>query len=397
MISKLFDLFVLLKYEALMSYVLAVTSTLLIIAIISWVCYIIFKLYFNYFSKIVFKHVKPLWHDLCIKHDVITKFLGLVSAAIVTYMLLPMIQIKAFPITYTIVMVLQRILNVYIIIAIVRTISSLFNIIEDGYENISKTAKRNPITSYIQVAKIILWAIAIICIIAVIIDKSPVTLFAGLGALTAVIMLIFKDAILGLVASIQLSVHEMVSIGDSVDIPSYNASGKVIYISLSTVKIRNYDNSITMLPTYVLMSSSIINWCGVSKMNSRRVKRSLSIVPSTVKFCDQTLLETLKSIKLIENIIPSISDDFSIPKVTNIAIFRAYIKAFLDQHEGVKKDSSCLVRELQSTANGIPIELYFYTSITDMALYENMQANIFDHLFAILPVFDLKMSQNTII
>ncbi|AIL65830.1 Miniconductance mechanosensitive channel [Rickettsiales bacterium Ac37b] len=390
MINRLFDLFVSLKCGTFISYILAVTSALLIIAAISWIWYVIFRLYLNYFSNIIFKRVKPLWHDLCVKHEIIYKILVLVPA-IVTYLLIPMIQVKGFPITYTIVTVLQRILSIYMIFVVVRVISALFSIIEDGYSHIAKTAIQHPITSYVQIMKIILWAIAIICIVAVIIDKSPATLFAGLGALTAVIMLVFKDSILGLVASVQLSAHNMVSIGDCVDIPSYNASGEVIHISLSTVKIRNDDNSITMLPTYVLLSSSIINWCGVDQMNSRRVKRSLTISPDTVKFCDQSLIDRLSNIKLIEGIIPK-SSESSTPQITNITIFRAYIRAFLAQHEGIKKDNACLVKELQPTAHGIPIELYFYTHITDMVLYEDMQADIFDHLFAILPVFDLKMS-----
>ena len=267
-------------------------------------------------------------------------------------------------------------------------------------------SKELPIKSFFQVIKIILVLAALIFIISTLIGKSPVLIFSGLGAMTAIIMLIFKDSILGLVAGIQLSANRMVARGDWIEMPKFGADGEVLEVALTTVKIRNWDKTITTIPTYALISDSFKNWRGMSSSGVRRIKRSVSLDMSTVAFLDEqkpcpacARSPCSRTIWLqqgrrqsrswnAENADPS--NPLNARSLTNLGTFRAYMREYLKSHPKIAQNETLLVRQLQPSENGIPIELYIFTTDNRWAYYEDIQSDIFDHLLSVLPEFGLR-------
>ena len=286
-------------------------------------------------------------------------------------------------------------------------LNSLLNIAERIYRRF-EISRKFPIRGFIQVVKIILSICAGIFVISIVIGKSPLTLFAGLGAMSAVLMFIFKDSILGLVAGIQLSANQMVARGDWIEVPKFGADGEVLDVALTTVKVRNWDKTITTLPTYALISDSFKNWRGMSQSNVRRIKRSLCIDLQTVKFVDDSLLAKFKEISLLKDYITekerevdSWNAERSFNKdnvanarvLTNIGTFRAYVVAYLRNHAQIAQDETVLVRQLQPTEYGLPIEIYVFSKDNRWVEFEAIQSDIFDHFFSVLPEFDLKVFQ----
>lgn len=286
-------------------------------------------------------------------------------------------------------------------------LNSLLNIAERIYRRF-EISRKFPIRGFIQVVKIILSICAGIFVISIVIGKSPLTLFAGLGAMSAVLMFIFKDSILGLVAGIQLSANQMVARGDWIEVPKFGADGEVLDVALTTVKVRNWDKTITTLPTYALISDSFKNWRGMSQSNVRRIKRSLCIDLQTVKFVDDSLLAKFKEISLLKDYITekerevdswnaerSFNEDnvANARVLTNIGTFRAYVVAYLRNHAQIAQDETVLVRQLQPTEYGLPIEIYVFSKDNRWVEFEAIQSDIFDHFFSVLPEFDLKVFQ----
>ena len=286
-------------------------------------------------------------------------------------------------------------------------LNSLLNIAERIYRRF-EISRKFPIRGFIQVVKIILSICAGIFVVSIVIGKSPLTLFAGLGAMSAVLMFIFKDSILGLVAGIQLSANQMVARGDWIEVPKFGADGEVLDVALTTVKVRNWDKTITTLPTYALISDSFKNWRGMSQSNVRRIKRSLCVDLQTVKFVDDALLAKFKEISLLKDYITekerevdSWNAERSFNKdnvanarvLTNIGTFRAYVVAYLRNHAQIAQDETVLVRQLQPTEYGLPIEIYVFSKDNRWVEFEAIQSDIFDHFFSVLPEFDLKVFQ----
>jgi miniconductance mechanosensitive channel len=271
-------------------------------------------------------------------------------------------------------------------------------------------SKRYSIRGYIQLVKILLSILAIILSISIILDKSPLFLLTGLGAISAVLMLIFKDSILGLIASIQVTLYDMVRVGDWVVLPSMGADGDVLEVNINTVKIQNFDKTIVTVPTYSLISSSMQNWRGMKESGGRRIKRSIKIDMDTIKFCDEELLVKLKKIKFLKEHIEKKENDILLynkqfgsdeaysgeRRQTNIGLFRSYVEHYLRSRTDIHLKYTFLVRHLEPTENGLPIQLYIFTNTTNWVEYEGIQADIFDHLLAILHVFQLKPFQNNI-
>jgi len=270
-------------------------------------------------------------------------------------------------------------------------------------------SKRIHIQALIQVVKILIHFFGGIGILAILLGKSPVVFFSGLGALGAVLMLIFKDSILGFVAGIQLMSYDMVRRGDWIEMPSHKADGDVMDVSLTTVKVQNWDKTITTIPTYALVSQSFKNWRGMSESGGRRIKRSIHIDMNSVKFCDTEMLERFKKIQFITAYVDqSVKDvqefnrenkvDESMlingRNLTNIGTFRAYLVAYLRNHPMINQEMTFLVRQLQPTEGGLPIEIYVFSKDQAWANYEAIQADIFDHVLAIVPEFDLRLFQN---
>lgn len=303
---------------------------------------------------------------------------------------------------------LQVLARVFVIILTFLSANSLLNIIERIYDRY-EVSRELPIKSIIQVIKIILVLIATIFIIANLIGRSPVLLFSGLGAMTAIMMLIFKDSILGLVAGVQLSANRMVARGDWIEMPKFGADGDVLEVALTTVKVRNWDMTITTIPTYALISDSFKNWRGMSNSGVRRIKRSINIDMSTVSFLDADMLVKMKQVSLLKDYLTHkeqeieawqtsrSSDELDNPinarALTNLGTFRAYIEQYLKHHPKIDQNQTLLVRQLQPSENGIPIELYIFTNDNRWIAYEGIQSDIFDHLLSILPEFGLRAFQ----
>jgi len=293
-------------------------------------------------------------------------------------------------------------------VAILLAINALFNSINEIYSQ-SKYAKKINIKSYFQILKLIVNILGTIIVIAILSGRSPIYLLSGIGALTAVLMLVFKDTILSFVASIQINSNNLFKIGDWLEIPQLGADGDVIDIALHTVKIQNWDKTISIIPTHKLIDSSFKNWRGMSESGGRRIKRSIYIDQNSIKFCSPEELEHFKTFELlteylndkiseldISNSERNINMDAEVNgrRITNIGTFRAYIQTYLKNHSKIHDKLTFLIRQLSPSEKGLPIQIYVFTNVTDWIEYESIQADIFDHLLAIVPQFGLRVFQN---
>ncbi len=303
---------------------------------------------------------------------------------------------------------LGSVASVYLILIVLMLADALLNAALDIYDQFS-VAKQIPVKGFVQALKIGLFFIAGIWVLSVVTGKSPLVFFSGLGALTAVLMLIFKDAILGFVAGIQLSANKMVRKGDWIEMPQFGADGDVLDVSLTTVKVQNWDKTITTIPTYALISHSFKNWQGMQESGGRRIKRALYLDMTSIRFCDEPLLERFSRMQLLRpylekkqaEIAQSNRDqgvDAESPvngrRLTNVGTFRAYLEAYLRNHPKVHQGMTFLVRQLAPTDRGLPLEIYVFSSDQVWANYEAIQADIFDHLLAALPEFELRIFQS---
>ena len=297
----------------------------------------------------------------------------------------------------------QALIVVSVAMAIVRALSYA----NELYERLP-SSKNRPIKGFVQVAKILVLCGAAIIVISVLIDESPLLLLSGLGAITAVLLLVFKDTILSLVASVQLTTNDMLRVGDWITMPSMNADGDVIDISLHTVKVQNFDKTIVTVPTHRLVSDSYANWRGMAESGGRRIKRSLSIDQNSIRFLSDEEVVALKKFKVLKPYLEAKRDEIAqwnarelegevspvnARRLTNIGTLRAYILAYLQWHPRINENFTLLVRQLAPSPQGLPIELYCFTDTTAWDIYEGIQADIFDHMMAILPEFGLQVFQ----
>ncbi|MCL2726793.1 MAG: mechanosensitive ion channel family protein [Bacteroidales bacterium] len=283
----------------------------------------------------------------------------------------------------------------YIVIAVTVFFSFLEAIYIITQQN--KNLSGHPIRGIVQAVKLVILLVAIILIISVLFDKQPLVVLSALGALTAVLMLVFKDTILGFTAGIMLAANKMVRVGDWIEKPSAGADGDVIDISLTTVKVQNWDKTITTIPAYDLISGSFKNWRGMNETGGRRIKRAMHIDVKTIRFADEEMLERWKKIDLIrpylDEKLKEIAEDKSGRHLTNLGTFRAYCLAYLKSHPKIHQDLTMIVRQLEPKELGIPLELYTFTNDTRWDVYESVQADIFDHLLAIVKEFGLAIYQ----
>ena len=301
--------------------------------------------------------------------------------------------------------IVNRLLLSLVAIVLVAAINALLNVLNDIY-NKSKYSDSINVKSYVQILKLIVNLFAIIIIIAILSGQSPFYLLSGIGALTAVLMLVFKDTILSFVSSIQINSNNLFKIGDWVEAPQFGADGDVIDIALHSIKIQNWDKTISIIPTHKLVDSSFKNWRGMTDSGGRRIKRSINIDLNSIKFCDDILIEKLKSITIISEYLnnklseinnhnESISKDSIINgrALTNIGTYRAYVKAYLKNNKYIHENMTFLVRQLSPAENGLPLQIYVFSNNTNWVEYEEIQSDIFDHLLAALEQFDLKIYQ----
>ncbi|HHW46158.1 MAG TPA: mechanosensitive ion channel family protein [Clostridiales bacterium] len=342
---------------------------------------------------------KAKWDDVFLKKKVFNRLAQIVPALIIHESAVFFPAYQAW---------IQRIAFSYIILIVLLTLNRIIDSIDYIYSQ-HDVSKTRPIKGYLQVLKIFLATVAVIIIISTLIDRSPWLLLSGLGAATAVLILIFQNTILGLVSGIQLATNNMIQIGDWIEMPSHGVDGNVIEITLHTVKVRNWDKTIVTIPPQVLISESFKNWKGMQEAGGRRIKRSIYLDMNSIKFCDGEMLERFKKIQYIKEYIEIKTKDienynreYNIDNasivngrhLTNIGTFRAYVQRYLKNHPRLNKNMSIMVRQLEPCEHGLPIEIYAFTDTTNWTEYETIQSDIFDHILAIVPEFDLKIYQN---
>lgn len=329
------------------------------------------------------QHTHYQWDSLLLKRKVVHHLVHTIPGILV-YALLPLAFIRG----KGLLLWSQKICAVYIVFALLLAINGFILVFLDMY-NMRQVSKDRPIKGFMQVLQVLLFFIGGIVIIAILIEKSPASLFAGLGASAAILMLVFKDTILGFVAGIQLSANDMLRPGDWITVPGSNANGIVMEITLNTVKIQNFDNTISTIPPYTLVNGSFQNWRGMVESGGRRVMKSIYIDLNTIKFCTPDMLDTFrKEIPLLADYKP---DEGVVP--TNSQVFRVYVEKYLTSLPVVNTDLDLIISQLQSTEYGVPIQIYFFSRNKVWKDYERIQSDIFDHFFAMVPKFELKVYQ----
>lgn len=326
------------------------------------------------------------WDSLLLKRKVVQNLVHAIPGIIV-YVLLPMTFVRG----KELLLISQKICAVYIIFVLLLAINGFILVVMDIY-NHKQVNKNHSIKGFVQVVQVLTFFIGGIMIIAVLLGKSPATLFAGLGASAAILILVFKDTILGFVAGIQLSANDMLRPGDWITIPGTNANGFVQEITLNTVKIQNFDNTISTIPPYSLVNGAFQNWRGMEESGGRRVMKSIFLDLTTIKFCTPEMLDTFrKEIPLLADYQP---EQGVTP--TNSQVFRVYVERYLTSLSVVNTDLDLIISQLQSTQYGVPIQIYFFSRNKIWKEYERIQSDIFDHFFAMVPQFGLKVYQFTV-
>ena len=349
------------------------------------------------------KKSKNDWDDIFLGNEVFNSLSTLVPLIFIHYLSVPILS--DFP---SLIPFVHITVKVSLVLIIASVIVKALKALEEVSTRIP-SFKDKPIMSYVQIANLMIYVVAAILVFATILDRDPLALLGALGALTAVLMLIFKDTILGLVASIQISSHDMVRVGDWVSMPQYGTDGDVLEITLNTVKIQNWDKTISTIPTYAFISGSFKNWRGMTDSRGRRIKRSLNIDMTSIKFCTDEDIVDYKKVEMLKDYIESVQSEIATHNktnshdkssllngrnLTNIGLFREYAHQYLRSNENLRSDLTLMVRQLEPTENGLPIEVYCFSSNIDWVDYESIQADIFDHLLSSVSNFDLEIFQN---
>ncbi len=369
------------------------------IIILSLLANFIVKKVFLKILYLVVKGSKSDWDDIILKRKVFHRLANL-APALVIYFAAPI-----FPAAQDWI---QRIAVSGMALIFLLSLNAFSKAVVDIY-NRYEISRERPIKGIVQIIMILAYTLGAGFIIATLMNRSPLVLLSGIGAMTAILLLIFKDSILGFVAGIQLSVNRMVRIGDWIEMPKYGADGDVIDISLNTVKVQNWNKTISTIPTYALITDSFKNWRGMSESGGRRIKRAIYIDMNSIKFCTSEMLDKFEKIRNLTDYIKSKRkeiDEYNLAhnvdtsalvngrNLTNIGTLRAYIAAYLKNHPQINQNMTFLIRHLQPTPTGLPIEIYVFSSDQEWANYEGIQADIFDHILAVVPEFELRVFQN---
>lgn len=383
--------------------ILARGTIFVLIIILSIIAYLLAKHFILKGLTAIISRTTTQWDDVLLRKKVFNRLAHL-APAIVMYIFIsiPLVDYD------WIISLINEVILIYMIVMGILALDAFLNgslAIYETYEISNKI----PIKGFIQVFKIVIYFTSGVFIIAILLDKTPVYLFSSLGALTAVLMFIFKDAILGFVAGIQLTANQMVANGDWIEMPKYGADGDIIEIALTTVKVQNWDKTITTIPTYALITESFKNWRGMSESGGRRIKRSISLDMNTIQFCTEEMLDRFSKIQYISSYIEKQKielktynqaeqvDHSSLVngrRMTNVGTFRAYVEAYLKNHPKINHEMTFLVRQLAPSEHGLPIEIYVFSKDKAWANYESIQADIFDHILAVIPEFDLQVFQD---
>ena len=374
-----------------------------LIIVLSFIAYLLAKHFILKGLTAIISRTSTKWDDIVLRKKVFNRLVYLVPAIVIYISIsIPFAGYDWF------IALISGLVLIYMIAMGILAIDAFLNASLAIYRTY-EISNKIPIKGFVQVFKIIIYFTSAIFIISILLNKTPVYLFSSLGAITAILMFIFKDAILGFVAGIQLSANRMLANGDWIEMPKYGADGDIIEIALTTVKVQNWDKTITTIPTYALITESFKNWRGMSESGGRRIKRSISIDMNTIRFCTEDMLDRFSKIQYISSYIEKMkievhennkleqvdySNLVNGRRMTNIGTFRAYVKSYLFNHPMINKEMTFLIRQLAPTEHGLPIEIYVFSKDQEWATYEDIQANIFDHILAVLPEFDLRVFQD---
>lgn len=361
------------------------STRLTLIALILLISYIITKLFRHLVIPAVHKitsRTKATWDDYLFNERMMTSFCRMIPP-IMFYLLLPFV----FNNIPQVLDILLKGCLIYLVITTLMLVNSFLNSLYE-ISNEHETLRNRPLKGIYQMINLVAIGIGIILIISILIDQNAATILAGLGASAAVLMLIFKDSILGLVAGVQLSANDMLRPGDWITMPKYGADGDVLEVSLTTVKVRNFDKTITTIPPYVLVSDSFQNWRGMRETGGRRIKRSIFIDMTTVHFCSEKEKEMFASRGWIDE-----TQTKPGVQVVNLYVFRNYLQNYLKEHPRTHKELMIMVRQMQPTSEGLPLEIYCFSNTTVWLEYEQIQGEIFDHILAVIPEFGLRIFQ----
>lgn len=344
------------------------------------------------------------WDDILVEHRVVQRLLMLLPITIIWF------GIRALPgVNDTLAVVVERAAEAIAAILGARVLDATLSA-GHAFYNRTPDAKTRPIKGYVQVTRLLLWVAVVIIALAAVLDKSPLLFLSGIGAMTAVLLLVFKDTLLGLVASVQLAGNDMLRVGDWIEMPSNNADGDVVDIALHTVKVRNWDNTITTVPTWSLIAEGFKNWRAMQESGGRRICRAVTIEHSSIRHLSDQEIDELRGIqlltgylddrrrqlRLLNEVVPGEAQRVAtnLRRLTNIGTYRAYLQAWLDGHPRLNKTMLCVVRQLAPTPEGLPIELYCFTDTTAFVEYENIQSDLFDHALAVAGEFGLRVYQS---
>lgn len=383
------------QFVDLLYYVLAGLMLLVICLVVNiFVKKIVLKILNKYIISNRFK-----WDDVLLKHKLFDRLISIIPGIIVYNFAIYFYDYGIY---------IRKGASIYIIIMIMLIVNEFLNVINDIYRT-HPISKIRPITGLLQVIKIVVYIIIGILIIADLMDKDPLVLLGGIGAFAAVFSFVFKDAILGFIAGIQLTANDMLRIGDWIDMSKYGADGDVIDITLTTVVVQNFDKTIVTIPAYSLISDSFKNWRGMTEFGGRRIKRAIYIDVNSISFCTPEMIDKFKKIELLKDYladkeyeIENYNKEKSLDEMlqingrhlTNIGTFRAYVMNYIKNHPGLLTDRLLIVRQLAPEDKGLPMEIYGFTATTDWVQYEGIQSDIFDHVLAIVGEFGLRVFQN---
>jgi miniconductance mechanosensitive channel len=374
-----------------------------LVSLFSYIAYVVARyLLINILNRIS-KKTKSNWDDILVNRHFFRRLANLIPAAILLGFIPVIFKDYEWWINF-----LTGLVNIYITVTFLLVIDAFLNAVNDIYQDF-EIARTKPIKGYIQIVKIGFYFIGAIIIIAIIIGKSPLGLLTGLGAITAVLLFVFRDPILGFIGGIQLSANDLVRPGDWIVVSKHNADGTVVDINLTSVKVQNWDKTITSIPVYSLVSDSFINWRGMEESGGRRIKRAIHINMESIKFCTEEMIDRFRRIKLISDYITRKEEEIkeynkknnidtsvnvNMRRQTNIGVFRQYLSEYLKNHPQIRQDMTIMVRQLAPTETGLPVEIYCFSKIQSWVEYEMLQSDIFDHIMTVIGEFELSVFQN---
>ena len=374
---------------------------ILLVLLLSWVAHRVSQGPINRSIEKFAHYTIQQWDDILVEKHIVKRILYFIPLILLYVLSSPILTgTSLLPLSQTLISFLFLIAGMMFLDAMLNALLAIYGK--------SAIAKEISITPFVQVLKLVLYFVTGILLLSLLLQKTPLYFLSGLGALTAVLMFVFKDVLMGFVAGIQLIANKMVAPKDWIEMPKYGADGDVLEITLTTVKVQNFDNTITTIPTYALINESFKNWRNMNLSGGRRIKRYVNIDLGSIKFCSSEMLEQFKRIQLISQYIQNRQEEILVynkkhqvdesklvngRRLTNIGVFRSYVETYLRQHPMIHKDMTFLIRQLSPSENGLPIEIYVFCKDTNWTAYEAIQADIFDHILAVVPEFDLRVFQ----